>query len=86
MAGESRDGLFAWLVALMSCLSNVLLSGVMMAVGVYHVIFMEQMHGCSNGQVALISSLNTGVCYGIGQFTLYLIMIFCVKHFNQSSL
>jgi len=63
---SEQDKGYAFVVAMMSFMAHLLQYGVVWTVGVFYVVFKENLQDCSSGQVALISSLNTAVFYGIG--------------------
>ena len=64
-----RDHGFAWVVAVAAMFSHMLQYGVVWTVGVFYVVFLENIKNNGAGEVAMISSLNTAVFYGVGQCT-----------------
>ena len=65
-----RDHGYAWVVVLLVMVSQVIQYGVVWTVGVFYVIFLENVKNNGAAEVALISSLNTAMCYGIGSYRL----------------
>ncbi len=59
---------YAWVILLASFVGHLLQYGVVWTVGVFYVVFLENLDHSGSGQVALISSLNTAVYYGTGNY------------------
>jgi fatty acid desaturase len=69
MATYSRaDSGYAFVILLASFWGHFLQYGVVWTVGVFYVVFLENLEHNGRGEVALISSLNTAVFYGTGKF------------------
>ena len=64
-----RDHGYAWVVVLLVMVSQVIQYGVVWTVGVFYVIFLENVKNNGAAEVALISSLNTAMSYGIGSYS-----------------
>ena len=56
----SMDGGYSWLVMFMSMLTNFIVDGILMVIGVFHVMFLDVLKDEPEDRVALISAVNTG--------------------------
>ena len=65
-----RDHGYAWVVMLLVMASQIIQYGVVWTVGVFYVIFLENVKNNGAAEVALISSLNTAISYAIGSYYL----------------
>ena len=66
--GGRRDHGYAWVVMLLVLVNHVIQFGVTWTVGVFYVIFLENVKNNGAAEVALISSLNTAMCYAMGSY------------------
>jgi len=57
---------YAWIIVLAGFFSHMLQYGVVWTVGVFYVVFLENIEHNGSAQVALVASLNTAVYYGTG--------------------
>lgn len=71
------DGGYGWIIVASSFLAHMLQYGIVWSVGVFYVLFLENIDG-EQGAVALISSLNTATFYVTGKYT-FLFNRCCVK-------
>ena len=65
-----RDHGYAWVVVVLVMVSQAIQYGVVWTVGVFYVIFLENVKNNGAAEVALISSLNTAMCYAMGSYWL----------------
>jgi len=57
---------YAWIIVLAGFFSHMLQYGVVWTVGVFYVVFLENIEHNGSAQVSLVASLNTAVYYGTG--------------------
>ena len=61
------DGAWSWVVAVAASLCLVMLAGVSLTAGMFHVVFLEAFNE-GQGYTALITSLNFGCVMAAGKF------------------
>ena len=72
-----EPGLYKWLVLLVCFMQQLLLSSVMSAVGVFYVIFIQNLGG-SSSLISLASSICISVNFAIGKNTFWLLLLILV--------
>ena len=60
-------GPYKWLVVLAAFMIQFLASGVTYCVGVFYVIFRQNLGG-SSSLISFVSALNTGFFFGVGEY------------------
>ena len=61
------DRASSWVVAVAACLCMVMMAGVSLTAGMFHVVFLEAFNE-GHGYTALITSLNYGFVMAAGEF------------------